>query len=237
MSKIILLIILSLASYNITASTSHNRANIYFQDPYNNMHYNKSILIGGFLSLGDGKEYTVRQIPSSETINFGYGGMVSLSIDFNNKMGVEFGAGLGEYHIKSTAIDPSIYLIPMYATIKTRNFPYGPIAPYFGIGLHRINEYISMKGAEGTTTSAEDSEDITEEPRIIDNVSTYGVVLQVGCKFMQYDNWFYNIDFKYFYSDTENKSDVLIVPGSTNYYDKRIINNPMIFTFGVGMNF
>lgn len=170
--------------------------------------------------LGRARVININPDSSSSALNLSASTETTLELDFTyfvtNNLGLELILATKKHDITAGATPiGSVALLPPTLTLQYHFNPNGAFRPYVGAGLNYTRFYdINLQAATATTER-----------------SSFGHSLQAGMDIPINNKFFFNIDLKKIYIDTDVKS---TTTGATLANFKI---NPVVIGVGVGMKF
>lgn len=171
--------------------------------------------------LGRARVININPDASSSALNLNASTETTLELDFTyfvtNNLGLELILATREHDITSNGTPVgSVALLPPTLTLQYHFAPDSPsFRPYVGAGINYTRFY-DINLSNGTLT--------------VDN-SSWGGALQIGADFPINKQFFFNVDLKKIWIDTDVKT---VATGATAANFKI---NPLVFGVGVGMKF
>jgi outer membrane protein len=171
--------------------------------------------------LGRARVININPDASSSALNLNASTETTLELDFTyfvtNNLGLELILATREHDITSAGTPVgSVALLPPTLTLQYHFAPDSPsFRPYVGAGIN-YTKFYDINLSNGTLT--------------VDN-SSWGGALQIGADFPINKQFFFNVDLKKVWIDTDVKT---VATGATAANFKI---NPLILGVGVGMKF
>jgi outer membrane protein len=171
--------------------------------------------------LGRARVININPDASSSALNLNASTETTLELDFTyfvtNNLGLELILATREHDITSNGTPVgSVALLPPTLTLQYHFAPDSPsFRPYVGAGIN-YTKFYDINLSNGTLT--------------VDN-SSWGGALQIGADFPINKQFFFNVDLKKIWIDTDVKT---VATGATAANFKI---NPLVLGVGVGMKF